>query len=139
MKISEMKDTRYLKKEDCGEGGIVVTIAGLKQENVGADDAEEMKWILFFKEKLKPMVLNWTNTQLISKALGSDETDEWIGKKIVLYNDVSVSFGDRLVGGIRVRKWQTMQPRELGEDRPPPGSPADYGMNSADPDDKIPF
>lgn len=101
MKTSELKQSKYLKKEDCGDDGILVTITGLKQENVALDGKpEDMKWLISFKE-CKPMVLNGTNSQLIEKALGSDETDDWIGQKIVLYHDENVSFGGELVGGIR--------------------------------------
>jgi len=32
-----------------------------------------------------------------------DETDNWIGKEITLYNDPTVSMGDQIVGGIRVQ------------------------------------
>ncbi len=49
------------------------------------------------------MVLNNTNAQIIAMILKSEETDDWIGKQIVLYDDPNVSFGGKLVGGIRVR------------------------------------
>jgi len=101
MKTSELKQSKYLKKEDCGADGILVTITGLKQENVAMDNKpEDLKWLISFRE-CKPMVLNGTNTALIEKALGTDETDDWIGKQIVLFNDENVSFGGEIVGGIR--------------------------------------
>ncbi len=62
-----------------------------------------MKWCMAFNEVEKPMVLNSTNGQIIAAITGSEETDNWIGKKIVLYDDPNVSFGGKLVGGIRVR------------------------------------
>lgn len=103
MRIGEMKDSKFMKKEDVGEGKLV-TIAELEQQNVAMDDQPpELKWIMHFKEFDKGMVLNWTNIQLTAKALGTEETDEWIGKKIVVYEDANVSFGGKLVGGIRVR------------------------------------
>ena len=103
MRIGEMKETKYIKKEDVGEGKLV-TIAKMEQQNVAMDDQpEEIKWIIHFQEFNKGMVLNWTNIQLIAKAVGSEETEDWIGKKIVIYEDPNVSFGGKLVGGIRVR------------------------------------
>lgn len=63
----------------------------------------EMKYVLQFAEPIKPMVLNSTNAQLIALALKSEETDEWIGRKICLYDDPTVSFGGKLVGGVRCR------------------------------------
>lgn len=101
MKTSELKQSKYLKKEDCGDDGILVTIAGIKQENVAMEGKpDDLKWVMQFQE-CKPMVLNGTNSQLIEKSLGSDETDDWIGQKIVLFHDENVSFGGELVGGIR--------------------------------------
>jgi hypothetical protein len=101
MKTSELKQSKYLKKEDCGDDGILVTITGIKQENVAMEGKpDDLKWVMSFSE-CKPMVLNGTNSQLIEKALGSDETDDWHGKKIVLFHDENVSFGGELVGGIR--------------------------------------
>lgn len=101
MKTSELKSSKFLKKEDCGDDGILVTITGMAQENVAPDNKpEELKWVLSFKE-CKPLVLNGTNTKLIEKALASDETDDWIGMQIVLYNDENVTYMDEVVGGVR--------------------------------------
>lgn len=103
MRIGEMKESKYLKKEDVGEGKLV-TIAGMEQQNVAMEDQPpDLKWLIHFHEFQKGMVLNWTNIQLIAKALGTEETDDWKGKKIVLFEDANVSFGGKLVGGIRVR------------------------------------
>ena len=49
------------------------------------------------------MVLNSTNGQAVAAITGSEETDDWIGRKVVLYDDPNVSFGGKLVGGIRIR------------------------------------
>lgn len=101
--ISEMKESKFLKKEDCG-AGILVTISGCEQMNVGMENQPpDHKWCLTFNEPLKPMVLNSTNAQLIAAALGSENSDDWIGRKIVLYNDPSVSYQGKLIGGIRAR------------------------------------
>lgn len=106
MKIGTMKESKYLKKEDC-DPAILVTITGITQENMAGDNQpEELKYVMSFQETAKPMVLNWTNIQLTAKATGTEETDEWIGKKIVLFDDPNVSFGGNLTGGIRVRKAQ---------------------------------
>lgn len=105
MKISELKNSRYLTKEDC-DPPITVTIKGVKKENVApADQKPEERYVLLFAEPgVRGLVLNSTNGALIAKYLGSDDSDDWTGKKIVLYHDPSVSFAGKLVGGIRVRK-----------------------------------
>jgi len=103
MKIGKMKESKYLTKDDVGDG-VLVTITKLEQQNVALDnEPEETKWIMHFKEFSKGLVLNWTNIQLTAKATGSEETDDWPSKKIVLYTDENVSFGGKLVGGIRIR------------------------------------
>lgn len=107
MKIGEMKQSKYLKKEDVGSG-TVVTIAKIDQQDVSMEnDPPELKYVLFFQEAVngehKGMVLNWTNIQLCARACGSEETDDWIGKQIELYDDPNVSFGGKLTGGIRIR------------------------------------
>ncbi len=107
MRIGEMKESKFLKKEDVGKGQ-VFTISRLDQKNVAMDNQpEELKWTIYFEEADKGMVLNWTNIQLISKALDTEETDDWIGKQIELYEDPNISFGGKLVGGIRVRTANT--------------------------------
>ena len=103
MNISELKDSKFLRKEDCGRG-ILVTIDGVSQENIAKEGApEELKWVMYFRELDKPLVLNSTNGQILAKITGSEESDDWNGTEVVLFHDPNVSFGGKLVGGIRVR------------------------------------
>lgn len=106
MKSGSMIESKFLKKEDLNyDTGNLVTVSKIDHQNVGLSDGEEdLKWCMHFKEFQKPMVLNSTNIQLATKALGTDETDDWIGKKLVIYVDDNVSFGGKLVGGIRIRR-----------------------------------
>lgn len=103
-KIHEMIEGKFLRKEDVGKG-LLLSVKAVEQRNVAQQGAgEEMKWCLFFNEADKPMVLNSTNIQLCVAIFGSEDTDEWKNKAIVLYNDPNVSYAGKLVGGIRVRK-----------------------------------
>ena len=103
MKTSEMRESKFLKQTDVGLG-VLLTVAGIEQHNVAKEGADpENKWCMSFEEADKPLVLNATNIQLCERIFGSDDTDEWIGKQIVLYTDPNVSFGGKIVGGIRVR------------------------------------
>ena len=103
MHINAIKQSKYLARNDVGSG-LDVTIKGIDQANVAMEgEPPEMKYVLHFAEPIKPMVLNSTNAQLIALALKSEETDEWIGRKICLYDDPTVSFGGKLVGGVRCR------------------------------------
>jgi hypothetical protein len=82
-----MIESKFLKKEDVGgQRGVLVTISGVQQANVAMPGADpEMKWTLTFHEMDKPMVLNSTNIHMCAKACESDNTDDWTGKKVVLY------------------------------------------------------
>ena len=50
------------------------------------------------------MVVNVTNGDLIAAIAGSEDSDDWYGTKIECYNDETICFGGRQVGGIRVRR-----------------------------------
>src|SRR5262252_4308922 len=102
MKTSAMIESKYLRKEDVGRG-VLVTIRELQKETIQADDEHKEKWILYFNEFAKGLVLGSTTIQQCEIATGTDETDEWPGRKIVLFDDPNVSFKGKLVGGIRVR------------------------------------
>lgn len=104
MKISQMMTSKYLKKDDCDSPPLLLTVNRIKEENVAREDqAEDLKWVMFFDETEKGLVLNTTNLQLAAIAFGSQDTDDWLGKQIVCYHDPNVSFAGKLVGGIRVR------------------------------------
>lgn len=115
MHVSALKQSNFLTRADCGRG-ILVTIRTLFQENVAKEGApQELRWCVAFDEHEKPMILNSTNGQIIASITHSEETDHWVGHKIVLYDDPNVSFGGKLVGGIRVRA-----PRVPAPARPAP-------------------
>lgn len=101
--INEMRESRFLKKEDVGTGKLV-TITAVVQDNVGPQAGPpEMKWVMQFAELDKPLVLNQVNAQTCAQILGNTNSDFWGGRTIVLYNDPTVSYGGKLTGGIRVR------------------------------------
>lgn len=101
--ISQMKASKFLKRDDVGRG-MLVTIADVREENIAKEGApEELKWCIHFEETDKPLVANWTNLQLIAKAAQDENSDNWAGVKVVLYDDPNVSFGGKITGGIRVR------------------------------------
>ena len=112
-KLHEMIESKFLKKEDVDPPRLF-TIRGLNSQNVAKEGADpEMKWTMQLEEADKPFVLNSTNLQMIANICGSDDSDDWPGKQIVLYNDPNVSFGGKLTGGIRVRKPKNSQARTV--------------------------
>lgn len=101
--LNDLKQSKYLTKEDVGRG-VLATIQAYQQVNVALDgQPPEMKWALTFLEDLKPLVLNQVNGETIAEIAKSEEFDDWAGTKIVLYNDPTVKFGIKTIGGIRVR------------------------------------
>lgn len=96
--VSEMLPSRFLKQSDI-EQPTVVTIGGVNKEVL--DD--QTKWVLNFHELDKPLVLNTTNIQALARVCGSSNSDHWQGKKAILYVDENVSYGGKIVGGLRIR------------------------------------
>ena len=94
----------YLKRESVSaEGEIHTVIKCVEEEINSADGGSETKWILYLSD-LKPLIMNATNIRrCIAAFAGDDETDNWPGKRIVVYNDDSVEFGGKVVGGVRLR------------------------------------
>src|ERR1700687_5842694 len=102
--ISVLRDSNYLQKTDVDPPKLVTVKGDLTQQNIAKDgQPEDLKWCLHFEEFDKPLIVNSTNGQLIAMALGSEESSDWDGKQVVLYNDPNISFGGKLTGGIRVR------------------------------------
>jgi F0F1-type ATP synthase alpha subunit len=128
MKVKDMIESKYLRKEDYEED-TVHTIKGVKLEDLGKDERKEERWILYFREASKGMVLNVTTIRVLEAAYG-DDTDLWLGKKITIYVDPNVSFQGRVVGGLRLRP---MKPEKTAR----PG--ADQSAVTPDMDDDIPF
>lgn len=130
MKVKDMIESKYLRKEDFDEDQIC-TIKGLKLEDLGKDDKKEERWILYFREHSKGIVLNVTSIRVLEAAYG-DESDLWIGKKVTVYVDPNVSFQGRVVGGLRLRP---VKPEKAAQNR----SSVPQEAIAPELDDDIPF
>lgn len=105
MKISEMLPSSYLKQSDFNESGFIVTIASFSKKNLALpSEPEDLKWVMYFQEFEKGMVLNSTNIQAAAKACGSEDTDDWIGKEIIVFVDPNVGYGGKTTGGLRIKR-----------------------------------
>jgi hypothetical protein len=128
MNINDQFPSKYLKAADLNGGEALVTIKDCIVESLG----EDKRPVLYFAGKEKGVVLNKTNATNISDAYGPD-TDEWVGKKVVLYT-AYVDFQGRSMEAIRIR------PAKGGDGKaksavPPQFDPQDPGPG----DDDIPF
>ena len=97
-------DSKYLRKDDVGEDGTILTIAGFTRETVKGDDGDEDKVVMHFEEAVRPMILNKTNSQLLATITGAKVAGDAKGKKLVVFNDPSVSFGGKITGGLRLKR-----------------------------------
>lgn len=112
MKTSDMIQSPFLKKDDFPQPEIL----SIKRVSLEQVVKGEEKWVLFFNEKSKGMVMNKTKIKILEVAYG-DDTDEWIGKKCRLSHDPSVMYGGQAVGGIKLEvPAQKKKPKPL----PPP-------------------
>ncbi len=105
MKRSEAFPSQYVSKDDV-EVPKAWTIETIAPVEMPSDDGSKTKSppVMFFHEAdAKPLILNNTNWMTIEDLYGP-ESNEWKGHKIELYNDPSVMFGNKRVGGVRVRK-----------------------------------
>lgn len=103
--IDSMGESKYLKKEDMGPNGRVLTIKDIDQIDVSMEnEPEELKWVMFFAEVTKGLVLNRTNREDIADILESRNPNDWLGKQVGFWNDPGVRFAGKKVGGIRVKR-----------------------------------
>jgi hypothetical protein len=123
MKVGDIYNSGYLKAEDLRGSTVLVTIEAVELEELRDG---ERKLALTFRGKEKRLLLNVTNAQAISDALG-DETSMWSGRQVELYT-ATVEFQGRRVPGIRVRGARADAPPATPRERPPLGV-----------DDSIPF
>lgn len=102
MNIDSAFPSKYLKASDLPEDGVAVpfTIEDVTTEEIGKE--KQLKPVIAFKGQDKGFVANKTNCNTIAKALGSRDTEDWIGKTILLYA-TEVQFGDEMVESIRVK------------------------------------
>ena len=118
MNYDEMYPSRFLKHSDLGGREVRVIISDVTTELLGG----ERKNIMAFAGKKKQLVLNKTNANAIMRAYGK-ETDEWIGKDIILFA-TTVDFQGESVPGIRVKvptqsKRSTPADDDLNDEIPP--------------------
>jgi hypothetical protein len=99
-KVNEMIQSKFLRKEDFDEDQIC-TLRDVKLEEMQGNSSET-RWVLYFKEHAKGMVLNTTTIRVLEAAFG-DDSDNWLNKRVMVYVDPNVSFQGRVVGGLRIR------------------------------------
>ncbi len=142
MKISEKFQSNFLKAEDLQGRKVHAIVASVGDEELGGDK----HLVVFFRGKQKALVLNKTNASYLANAI-SDETDDWPGHEIVLYQ-TKVNFQGKMVDAIRVEMpgpaVQPPRPQQnaYAQASQPPanaGQPVGADSGGAGLDDEIPF
>lgn len=100
MNISQAYPSRYLAADDLQGRAVTVTIETVTLQEIGQGHDKDTKLVLTFTGKQKALACNKTNAKTIEKLWGS-ETDNWIGKPIILAVR-EVEFQGNMVWAIRV-------------------------------------
>lgn len=91
--------------EDFKENGsdLIFTISHVAQE-IGTKVAGKKidANVAYFKEAIKPMVLNATNSKIMSKLTKSSFVEDWRNVTVQLYIDANVMMKGEVVGGVRI-------------------------------------
>lgn len=97
-------NSSYIGGWTFAEGDKVMTIKDVQPMMVRNEKNQsgEEKICIIFEEIDKPMVLNSTNNDTITKVLGSSQFDDWIGKQILIGTEKVRAFGD-VWDAVRVR------------------------------------
>lgn len=100
-KLNEIYGGNYMKAEDIKDRGDVrVTI---ERVSIAEMDDGKKKAVLHFRNTEKTLPLNVTNANMVEELLGSDDTDDWEGKRICLYT-CKVDFQGKRVLAIRIKE-----------------------------------
>jgi hypothetical protein len=100
MKMSSCYPSKYLKAADIPPGrDVPCQIDRVEIESMESDGQD--KPVMYFINKLKGLVLNKTNADVIAAALG-DEADGWHGATVALFA-ATTQFGGRPTPCIRLR------------------------------------
>jgi hypothetical protein len=101
--IGTMFPSKYLRAEDLPENGYSsLTIIAVQEEEMQLDPKKTAtkKWVIYFEDLEKGLVLNKTNAVTIAKLYG-EETSHWTGDRVGLVVR-EVEFSGKVVPAIRV-------------------------------------
>ena len=101
MRSSDVFPSRYLKAEELDEDVQVTITKVVLEELEQKDGTKAEKPVIYFDEGPKGLICNKTNWALIARQHG-DESDEWVGKTVILTTVDVDAFGD-VVSAIRVK------------------------------------
>lgn len=93
MKINQMFPSQYASAADLDGKHVTLEIGGIRTETVHREKGEEKVFVLYFKGATKGIILSRRLALEIAAAVGSDDTDHWPGKRLVIYPTQTRAFG----------------------------------------------
>lgn len=109
-------DSPYLSSADIVEP-TVLTISRAVLENDKTKKSKDVFNTAYFEErelrpgeKLKPMILNATNSKMLKGITGSPFLEDWAGVKVTVFVDKNVRFGKESVEGLRISPARVNKP-----------------------------
>lgn len=99
-----LRENTYLGQHDFDPGEKkTFTVDRLVSDDVTDDKGRKKKEpIMFFKEAVKPMIVNSTNCRKMEELSGSKYIESWSGMRIIISVDPKVRFGGKVTGGLRI-------------------------------------
>lgn len=100
-----VSDHDFLGEADFNEGEEKIATIDRVKSGVEVKTAKgtERKSVVYFMERIKPMILNVARSKAITKVSGSKFVEDWHGVQIALYIDDNVSAFGEIVSAVRVR------------------------------------
>jgi len=125
--IKDMLNSRLFSQADVADGDLQLSIAACMRERIGDDE----RWCLSFRDSKKLLPLNATMMRVLAQA--GQDSEQWIGRRLVIFHDPAVTFRGVRTGGVRIR-WPDREPPAARKSAAPAENPpADFG------DEEIPF
>lgn len=94
-KVSKEFPNRFVSGDEIGKAIVPVKIVTTKQEVVNAGTKEEDKvLVVYFEGKERGVRLNKTRANEIKDIVGSDDTDDWVGKEMFMKAEPQKAFGE---------------------------------------------
>lgn len=98
MKASDAFPSKYISASDLQGQDAVVKITHITTEEIGG----KQKFICYFAGKKKGLVLNKTNWNTIVRITGMDDSDDWTGAEVCLF-ETMVDFQGDSVPAVRIK------------------------------------
>jgi hypothetical protein len=96
--------SKFLGVTDVGDKKIRTKISKVRMEDVKDRDTGKTRKrsIVYFENIDKPLVLNFTNKEILVNAFGKNPAD-WLNSAVGILVDPNVMFGGKRTGGVRLR------------------------------------